>query len=130
MCYLIAFSLRWSCSGSPAALLLHGSVCFCSLLGSPPLLRSQPATVGPRGLGPPTGSQSASILDVPDAHHLPLPSPLLLPDLGHVQAESLEAFQRLDVLRVEGDVDHHQPAAGDVHVNVTGLFDPDQCLTT
>lgn len=36
-------------------------------------------------------------------------SPLLLPDLGHVQVESLEALQRLDVLRVERHVHHHKP---------------------
>lgn len=36
-------------------------------------------------------------------------SPLLLPDLGHVQVESLKALQRLDVLRVERHVHHHQP---------------------
>lgn len=66
--------------------------------------------------GPPTRSQSVWNLDVPDAV---LPSPLLLPDLSHVQVESVEALQRLDVLCVEGDVDDHQPA-GDVHVNLTG----------
>lgn len=38
------------------------------------------------------------------------PSPLRLPDLGHVQVEPLQALQHLDVLRVERHVHHHQPA--------------------
>lgn len=38
------------------------------------------------------------------------PSPLRLPDLGHVEVEPLQGLQRLDVLRVERHVHHHQPA--------------------
>lgn len=38
------------------------------------------------------------------------PSPLLLPNLSHVQVQLLQALQRQDVLRVEGHVHHHQPA--------------------
>lgn len=38
------------------------------------------------------------------------PSPLLLPDLGHVQVQTLQALQHLDVLCVERHIHDHQPA--------------------
>lgn len=41
--------------------------------------------------------------------HPQLPSPLLLPDLSHIQVQSLQRPQHLHILSVEGYIHNHQP---------------------
>lgn len=107
--------LRWSCSGSPPSMSLLffplvGFVGFFfyffywSLRASSTLSRPPPPP-GPE-FGHPSPGRSFGRSWT--SRRRP-PSPLLLPDLGHVEVEPLEALQRLDVLRVERHVHHHQP---------------------
>ena len=98
--------LRWSCSGG-SDVPLHSFPSFVFLVPAP----SPPSTGHCRtpGVGPPALSRWGSGLDPGRLHP---PSPLLLPDLSHVQVQPLEALQCLNVLRVEGDIHDHQPATG------------------